>query len=493
MLGQIIGVSLYLGIAFGAAVALVLGMGVALHTGSTLRRETVPYVFYAIILAVMAAPIATERVLSAGLAQAEASFDELVGSFWISRILTLLVLALCAERMLRFLVRREWKVTHGWPLCLAFLGYAFSNHLLNGMLGSHPAFDHKALYALLVVPAIFVVGQIEPDRCFRFARNALFMFFAASALCALAKPAMVIEFGYSAGLPGVSFRYYGLATHANTIGPLAIALMICLWRFPFGSRLFNLGAWGLVSVSLILSQSKTSIAIAGVIGGFLLLYGYWRSIDRTRPGANLNAVLAILAGTFVGLAVLSVLAFAASDWIVRAVDKWDATTGGHLSTLTGRTRIWALAWHEFTSHPAFGYGPTIWGPIYRIQQGLLFAAHAHNQYLQSLSAAGIIGFVTLLAYLSVLIVYAMRSRVASSGVSLALAGLLLLRTVTEVPFSVGAVMQSEFFIHMLLIIACVGYSSRHVKRGNVLHSRINSVSAPLVPGMQSARVVRSVV
>ena len=64
------------------------------------------------------------------------------------------------------------------------------------------------------------------------------LFFVGSALAALAKPSAVIEFGY-AGLPGLNFRYYGLATHANTMGPLAIAFMIVLWRFPFPVRWFN--------------------------------------------------------------------------------------------------------------------------------------------------------------------------------------------------------------------------------------------------------------
>ena len=117
----------------------------------------------------------------------------------------------------------------------------------------------SVLYAFIIYFCIFLVAQSQPERCFRFARAALLFFFICSALAAVVIPSVVIQTGYVGGMLGFPFRYYGLATHANTMGPLALVFMICLWRFPFHSRWVNLFSWFLVTTSLVLTQSKTTI------------------------------------------------------------------------------------------------------------------------------------------------------------------------------------------------------------------------------------------
>ena len=71
--------------------------------------------------------------------------------------------------------------------------------------------------------------------------------------------------------------------------------------------------------------------------------------------------------------------------------KLDMAIGGQLTSLTGRTKIWFLAWEEFLASPWFGHGPSIWGDYYRFMIGIKTATSAHNQLLQSLSSAGILG------------------------------------------------------------------------------------------------------
>ena len=85
---------------------------------------------------------------------------------------------------------------------------------------------------------------------------------------------------------GIPFRYYGLATHANTLLPagacvhdLSLALSL---PFPMVNRF----SWFLVTISLILSQSKTTITAAIVIGLFLVIYRYRnRLLQRHRRWA----------------------------------------------------------------------------------------------------------------------------------------------------------------------------------------------------------------
>ena len=454
--------AVYIALAFGLAMALVLGLGFALEAGTRIRNEPLPYIFFAIVAAIMAAPIATDRLLSSGLDSLEATRDTIAQSFWLTRALTIMVLVVCAERIVRYMFRRKREALNGWPLMWAFIAYAMTNEIVNSAFGAAPSFDHKSMYCFVVYFAVFLVAQKDPERLIRFARLAMLMFLAGSALAAGGKLSMVIERGYAGFLPGVTFRYYGLATHANTMGPLAIAFMICLgWR-PFGKRWFNAVAWGLAALSLLLTQSKTSI-VAGIgVATFLAIYAYRARMIRLRAGntATLTMGLVVAACALLSLGALFVLL--SQDPVELITRRWQLTTSQHITSLTGRTRIWAIAWEEFLRHPIFGYGPTVWHNDYRIAFGMLFAYHAHNQLLQSLSSAGIVGGVGLLIYLWILFVYAWRAAPASRGISLALVGLMLLRAISEVPFSVGGVMQSEFLVHLLLLIACIGYAPARV-------------------------------
>ena len=317
-------------------------------------------------------------------------------------------------------------------------------------------FDHKWLYAFPVYFSFFLISQTQPEQCIRFARTSLLVFFVFSALVAIAMPELVIQKGYSTGLPGLSIRYYGLATHANTLGPLAVAFMICLWRFPFSSPWINRFAWFLVLTSLILSQSKTSIIIATLIGLFLVFYRYRLRLLQSSPGRS-SLVIGAMACLcfFSSLAVLA--AWLGTDTANRLISQLDFASRGNLTSLTGRTAIWDLAWREFLASPWFGYGPTIWSPAYRISVGMWFATTAHNQLLNSLSSAGVIGAAGLIVYASMLVIYAFRAAVRSEGISLALVALMIFRSFTEAPFTSLSFIQTEFFVHLLMLVTCVGF------------------------------------
>ena len=107
--------------------------------------------------------------------------------------------------------------------------------------------------------------------------------------------------------------------------------------------------------------------------------------------------------------------------------------GGELSTLTGRSTIWAEAWRTWMANLWFGYGPKVWGPLHRARIGLPFAFHAHKQLMQSLSGAGLFGGITMLAYLTCMLGASLRAARHTRGVSLALAVVMLARAMTEAP------------------------------------------------------------
>ena len=80
-----------------------------------------------------------------------------------------------------------------------------------------------------------------------------------------------------------------------------------------------------------------------------------------------------------------------------------------------------------------------------------FAFSAHNQFLQSLSAAGIIGLIGLLLYLIVLGTHANQLAARSGGVTMALFVFMLLRCMTETPMDITGMFSGEFIVHLLLV------------------------------------------
>ncbi len=449
MIEQIFGFSIYLGIALALAVAFTLGLGFMLHAGTHIRKEPLPLLFFGIVAALMASPIATGRFISAGMGKSEASFEDIGSSFWFNRLITVGIILLCAERLIRFIMRREWTWIHSWGLLWAFVAFCLTNEILNGIFGAYPSFQHKVLYAPLLYFSVFLVAQSQPERCFLIVRSTLLFFLVCSAVAAVLIPTVVIDRGYAGGILGIPIRYYGLATHANTLGPLAVAFMVCLWRFPFDSRWINLFSWFLALTSLVLSQSKTTIAAALVIGLFLAVYRY-----RDRLGGRSRLLIGIMACVcfFFSAAILST--WLSADAVERSINQLDLARG---SSFTGRMRIWFLAWDEFLASPWFGYGPSIWGDYYRFMIGLKAATSAHNQVLQSLSSAGLLGLAGLILYASTLVIYALRAAPLSDGISVALVGLMLLRGFLEAPFTSSAPITSDFFVHLLALVACVGF------------------------------------
>lgn len=457
MIEQVFGFSIYLGIALTLGVVCTLGLGLMLHAGTRIRREPLPLIFLGIIAAIMASPIATSRYVKGGIGISEASFENISSSFWLTRLITIGILLLCVERFARFIMRQEWTHIHSWKLFWAFVAFALTNQVLNGIFGSYPSFEHKSIYAFLLYFSVFLVAQSQPERCFLFVRGILLFFFLASAVAAVLMPTLVIEKAYTGGI-GIPMRYYGLATHANTLGPLAVAFMICLWRFPFSSRWINIFSWCLALTSLVLSQSKTTIAAALVIGLFLFVYRkraeFAESFSARRTGLLIGTVGCVC--FFLAAAIL--LMWLAADSTERLIYQVDATRSGQLTSFTGRTGIWFLAWDEFMENPLFGYGPSIWGDYYRFTVGIRTANSAHNQLLQSLSSAGLVGLGGLIFYICVLATYAWKAAPSSHGISLALVGLMLFRGFLEAPFTSSDAITSDFFVHLLALLACIGFS-----------------------------------
>ena len=89
--------------------------------------------------------------------------------------------------------------------------------------------------------------------------------------------------------------------------------------------------------------------------------------------------------------------------------------------------------------------------------GISMAYHAHNQFMQSLSAAGAIGVIGMVTFTLTLGIYAWRAAGASSGLSLALFSFVFLRGVTEVPYAIRGITNNEYFFLIVLFAVCIAY------------------------------------
>jgi O-antigen ligase len=268
-----------------------------------------------------------------------------------------------------------------------------------------------------------------------------------SLLAALIKPDLALQPNYQGWVPALKVRLWGLGSNANSIGPLALVLLLLEFMQPSNRSWLRLFTWIAALVVLVLAQSKTVWASGFVVG--LVILGYRRGRSEA-GGVKLGFVLFIILLLLVGCLGLMFVD------IERILQKLSLTqAGGDISTLTGRTQIWAVAIKVWEDAPLFGYGLSAWGAEHRSSIGLPFAFHAHNQLMQSLSVAGSVGAGALIVYFVGLWVAAWQAASRTRGVSLGLMLFISIRAVSEAPLELTGLFVGETFMHLLLFMIIV--------------------------------------
>lgn len=220
---------------------------------------------------------------------------------------------------------------------------------------------------------------------------------------------------YEGSLIGIDLRARGLLPHANGLGPIMLLYLILESLQP-SSRWLRWSVGGTAVVLLVLSQSKATWGAAAVVAVLL-----WAG--RSQRGASarfisMGLIAVILAGT---------IAMTDSALEYEVVDQQQVDS---LRTLTGRTAVWAYGLEQWRAAPVFGAGGNLFLD-YAQRTGHEWAGQAHNQYVQTLGRHGLVGLMGLLLYLGVLVRMALRHRQATRYVSVALVGLVLVRSLAE--------------------------------------------------------------
>lgn len=225
-------------------------------------------------------------------------------------------------------------------------------------------------------------------------------------------------------------RLQGITEHPNTLAALAVIGL--LLEMSARSRL----VWKLLFVAaIVLAQSSTAYIMVAL--GALLVTTWASKLIRSLilPAAFAAGIIALLDFGIVQSAVASVL---------------PETSG----TLNGRTKIWEAALFGFQQSPVFGYGPAFLSEDYRAMYLPNFpaAAHAHNQWYQSLGGTGIVGGLSLLVLVTVLVVFALKSWRATSGITVAILAAMVIRSFAETPLRPTGVGVSTYLIVLTLSI-----------------------------------------
>jgi O-antigen ligase len=368
---------------------------------------------------------------------------------WGQRALSLLVLAVSAERMVSHFALRQPMPSPllTWAFVLFWIGTVASP----SFFGAHPQLSHEYLYPLIIGSGYLLATETERDRVIDALRDALFWILLASVLLVPFLPTMVLDTSYRQGLfPGVP-RLGGLAPHPVALGMFVQTFLICIWCRPFGRRWLNRLAWVLGLAVLFFAQSKTAW-IAFVLCSAVLLAvrsgpAVWRRLGDPRQGAfGIVFCLGVIA--LVGL-LMGVLLLV--DVETQATAFLDTAEGAQLTTLTGRDQIWAVALEEWRENPLFGYGPGLWDEAFRAAIGMPQATHGHNQFMDTLARSGSVGGAALLFYSLVLLVLSVRYAKATGGLSLALLVALALRSISEVPLLMYGY-GTDLLVHLLLVI-----------------------------------------
>ncbi|WNO06254.1 O-antigen ligase family protein [Rhodoferax mekongensis] len=440
------------------ALALVLGFASFVHLGSNTRMELLGVYFVGVPLAMATAVILGGRDLTR---MADSPFEIDLSAAesgnWISRGLTLLCLGIAAERLVRYYLKKDYRHAKGKGLVWAALFYILGSNMMPALLGTARGFTHQTLYALPIFMAIFAYAQGETVQILRWTRNTLLGFLALSLLWLAINPTLVAETNYRAGIiPGATLRFYGFATHPNTLAPLCLVLLGCLRLQPFARTSLNALSWAVAGLALALTQSKTSFFLVGLA----LLYFWYFDSKRLLVARgsmhyqrwSLKLVTLAVGGAAAIAAFVLYSSLSGGSIGDRLADFFDNNQFG---TLTGRTQIWTATFQALADNPAFGYGPGLWGIEFRNKTGLQFT-HAHNQYIQTLGSAGIVGLVTLIIYLAAFGLFAWRANRCTRGVSIGLFLFIVFRGITEVPLKMDNPFQSEFLTQMFLLALCVG-------------------------------------
>lgn len=209
-------------------------------------------------------------------------------------------------------------------------------------------------------------------------------------------------------IPFSSFvnQHHFAAFMEMTIG-LTLALLIGK-ATEKDKRLLLLIAIVLMGISILFTGSRGGLLSLLGVFGFVFLTNFLRKekgdeeVSKDHKRARFRRNLALIGSGLALIVVLfgSVLLLGGDASLVRGVGFTNQT-----DVSSGRTHFWSVAWQVFKDYPVLGAGLDAFGtafPRYDTWNGNLRVEQAHNDYLQTLADAGILGFLCIASFICLL-------------------------------------------------------------------------------------------
>lgn len=464
--------------AFGLAFSIVFGFAVGLQIQNFIRGIASAWIPTILIFALGASTLVSGR---------NASLYGVTGNFlgaessgygvWILRICTATAVGLSTFVIAVTYLNKTPGPKASRPLFLAFCTYFTATYIVSGIFGTETSISYKTFYPFVIVYALYLTSNSDENVLLRLVRESLLIFLLAGLCLIVLKPSLVLQSNYPGFVPGMSSRYWGLASHANNVGPLAVFFSLIVAWLPYRRRVVTLFALTVAATTLLLSQSKTAIVAGTAVGGVLILRILFNAVFHKSSGR----VSGLAALTCLMLGGVSFLAALVLDLLSRPMDAIFDRLQARGTLLTGREKIWSITMAEWEQSPLFGYGPNLWGDEFSARFGYYgIASNSHNQFFDTLGAAGILGVICLGIYILLLAVFAIRLANATKWLSLAFLTLLVMRGITEVPLKTINITTSDFFMHVV-VIGLFMRTAMHLPTRQMHTTRSANSLVPAVP------------
>lgn len=430
------------------AVAMVLVFALIMHTQTRIGRYFVPLMLALCALGMTLGVVLSGRDVRFAAFAVDSMNAEPGGATWPNRAVTFLILGLSLSIMVGRIFdslkmsgsRRIFGPEK--PLAVVFIAYFVATNVIPAFMGEKPAFIHNQYYAFPLFLVAIISATKDLELVIEWAKMALHMIMVASLIALAVAPNLALQPGYSGWIPGLDVRLWGLGSSPNSIGPLAVLVLLLEYIQPTRQRSVRRILIPSALAVFVLAQSKTAWIAATISIQCILLYRY--GLDRQGRMHVGTVIFLLLLGAAASVTMMVTPPTALLGMLS------DSKAGNDVLTLTGRTRIWGVALDVWMDNPIFGFGPTLWDNAFRASIQMPFAMHAHNQFLNSMGQAGAVGLLSLIAYLLVLSWGAIRIARSTRGGSLALLILIWMRCITETPLTITTLFNGDSYSHLIL-------------------------------------------
>ena len=305
-----------------------------------------------------------------------------------------------------------------------------------------------------------------------------------SAIYGLRAPPLAVPFG-----PFVNRHNFAAYMEMTLALPLGMMFSGAIER---EKRLLFLTAIALMGVALLMSSSRGGmISLIAMIFFLVVLSGFRPKVEAIAQGVSERTRHLMLR---VGLGFALLLAIAVGVTLIggesslsRFVDSVNAS-----DPTTGRTQLWRISWLMIKANPVVGAGLGAYGVAYTPfdpRNGVARPEQAHNDYLQVLTDAGIIGAALGLFFIIALFRMGLRRRespdIFRRGVATgALAACFAVLVHSFFDFTLHTTSNALLFLTMAALATLDGRVERQVSR----HRRRRHV--PYVPASEDRGLSR---